>query len=92
MSRVFSFTSKKRLQTCVAAEEKKKQFCLTLSQTTNFRPFQAERACRRQFEIQLKWKKVIHTGRKHCGKRKIAHYEQFLLFPQCFQKNCTADT
>ena len=26
------------------------------------------------------------------GKRKIAHYEQFLLFPQCFQKTCTADT
>ena len=22
----------------------------------------------------------------------IAHYEQFLLFPQCFQKTCTADT
>ena len=25
------------------------------------------------------------------GKREIAHYEQFLLFPQCFQKTCTAD-
>ena len=22
--------------------------------------------------------------RKHCEKRKIAHNEQFLLFPQCF--------
>ena len=22
------------------------------------------------------------------GKREIAHYEQFLLFPQCFQKAC----
>ena len=22
----------------------------------------------------------------------IAHNEQFLLFPQCFQKTCTADT
>ena len=22
----------------------------------------------------------------------IDHYEQFLLFPQCFQKTCTADT
>ena len=21
----------------------------------------------------------------------IAYYEQFLLFPQCFQRNCTAD-
>ena len=26
------------------------------------------------------------------GKRKIACYEQFLLFHQCFQKTCTADT
>ena len=25
-------------------------------------------------------------------KREIAHYEQFLLFPQRFQKTCTADT
>ena len=26
------------------------------------------------------------------GKGEIAHYEQFLLFPQCFQKTCAADT
>ena len=26
------------------------------------------------------------------GKGEIARYEQFLLFPQCFQKTCTADT
>ena len=26
------------------------------------------------------------------GKGEIAFYKQFLLFPQCFQKNCTADT
>ena len=25
-------------------------------------------------------------------KVEIAHYEQFLLFPQCFQKTCTANT
>ena len=25
-------------------------------------------------------------------KREIARYEQFLLFPQCFQKTCAADT
>ena len=24
------------------------------------------------------------------GKGEIAHYSQFLLFPQCFQKTCTA--
>ena len=26
------------------------------------------------------------------GKGEIAHYEQFLLFPQCFQKTWIADT
>ena len=26
------------------------------------------------------------------GKVEIARYEQFLLFPQCFQKTCTADS
>ena len=25
------------------------------------------------------------------GKGEIARYEQFLLFPQCFQKTCTAN-
>ena len=25
------------------------------------------------------------------GEGEIAHYEQFFLFPQCFQKTCTAD-
>ena len=26
------------------------------------------------------------------GKGEIARYKQFLLFPPCFQKTCTADT
>ena len=26
------------------------------------------------------------------GKGELARYEQFLLFPQCFQKTSTADT
>ena len=26
------------------------------------------------------------------GKEETARYEQFLLFTQCFQKTCTADT
>ena len=58
---------------------------LTLSQTTNFRLFQTERVCRRQYQIvkmaecSLKW--VENT----VGKGEIARYEQFLLFPQCFQ-------
>ena len=42
--------------------------------------------------------KFDENGRKFCkrvennvGKGEITHYEQFLLFPQCFQKTCTAD-
>ena len=31
-------------------------------------------------------------GRKHCGKRRIAPYEQFLHFPQCFQTTWPEDT
>ena len=49
------------------------RFCyqLTHYQTTNFRLFQSERVCRRQFQqIWWKWQKVIQTGRKHCGKRR----------------------
>ena len=33
-------------------------------------------------------KRVVNT----VGKGEIARYEQFLLFPQCFQKTYTADT
>ena len=33
------------------------------------------------------YKRVEHTA----GKGEIAHYKQFLLFPQCFQMTCTAD-
>ena len=43
--------------------------------------------------------KVDENGRKFSkgventvGKGEIARYEQFLLFKQCFQKTCTADT
>ena len=43
--------------------------------------------------------KVGENGRKFSkwientvGKGEIARYEQFLLFPQCFQKTCNADT
>ena len=61
---------------------------LTLSQMTNsinFGPYQTERVasfCRKFF------KRVEKT----VGKGEIAHDEQFLLFLQCFQKTCTAET
>ena len=43
--------------------------------------------------------KIDENGRKESkhvenieGKGKIARYEQFFLFLQCFQKTCTEDT
>ena len=56
---------------------------LTLSQTTNFRLFESERICRRQYQIDAN-DKVLKPCRKHWGKEEIARYEQFLLFPQWF--------
>ena len=42
--------------------------------------------------------KFDENGRKfsnwlenNVGKGEIAHYEQFLLFPHCFQKTCSAN-
>ena len=59
-----------------------------LSQTTNFRLFNTGRVCRRQFdENGIKFSKRVENT---AGKGKIAHYEQFLLFPDCFQNIFTA--
>ena len=35
--------------------------------------------------------KTLKREESTVGKGKIAHYEQFLPFPQCFQKTCSAD-
>ena len=61
-------TSNSLVQVTVYNLYNKKQ--LTHYQTTNFRLFQTERVCRRQFQIWRKWQKVIQMGRKHCGKRR----------------------
>ena len=37
-------------------------------------------------------KKLSKQVENTVGKGEIAHYEQFLHFPLCFQKTCTADT
>ena len=59
---------------------------LTHYQTTNFRPFQTERVCRRQFQILQKWQKVIQMGRKHCGKRRNCLSRAISPFPTVFSK------
>ena len=60
--------------------------CLTFSQMTNFGPFQTERGCRQQFQISWKWKKVLRTGRKHCGKRRNCSLRAISPFPTEFSK------
>ena len=61
---------------------------LTFLQTTNYGLFQTERLSRQPFfkfdENGGKFSKRVENT---VGNGKIARYEQFLLFPQCFQKN-----
>ena len=44
------------------------------------------------FKSDANGKKVLKQVENTVGKGEIARYEQFLLFPQCFQKTFTADT
>ena len=62
----------------------------TLSQMTNFKLFQTESVSDDNFKFDENGKKFKQVEK--LGKGEIAHDEQFLLFPQCFQKTCTADT
>ena len=59
---------------------------LTHYQSTNFRLFQTERDCRRQFQIWQRWQKVIQTGRKHRGKRRNCSLRAISPFPTVFSK------
>ena len=63
---------------------------LTHYQTTNFRLFQTERLCRRQFDEN--GRKLSKPVENTVGKGEIARFEQFLLFPQSFQKACFPGT
>ena len=58
---------------------------------TNFRHFRTERL---QTTISNLMKMVESSSKRvenSVGKEEIARYEQFLLFPHCFQKTATAD-
>ena len=66
---------------------------LILSQTANFGLFfQSYRVCRRHFRFHDEGKEFFGLVETTVGKGDIARDEQFLLFPQCFQKTCTANT
>ena len=43
------------------------------------------------FEVNENGRKFSKRVENTAGKGEIACYKQFLLFPQCFQKTCTAD-
>ena len=64
---------------------------LTLSQTTNFRLFQTGSLfADDNFEFDENGGEFSKLVENTVGKGEIARNEQFLLFPQCFQKTCTA--
>ena len=44
------------------------------------------------FKFDENGRKFSERVENTVGKGEIAHYEQFLLFPQCFQKTSSADT
>ena len=44
------------------------------------------------FKFDENGRKFFKRVENTVGKGEIARYEQFLLFPHCFQKTCTADT
>ena len=65
---------------------------LTISQTINFGLFQSERVSNDNFKFSENNRKFSKEVENTVGKGEIARYEQFLLFPQCFQKTSTTDT
>ena len=60
--------------------------CLTHFQTTNFRLSKMKEFADDYFKFDENGRKLSKCVENIVGKGEIAHYEQFLLFPQCFQK------
>ena len=65
---------------------------LTLSQTTIPDCSKLKEVADDNFKFDENGSKFSKRVENTVGKGEIARYEQFLLFPQCFQKTCTADT
>ena len=65
---------------------------LTLSQTQILDPSKLKQFADDNFKFDENGRKFSERVENTVGKGEIAHYEQFFLFPQCFQKPCTADT
>ena len=65
---------------------------LTLSQTKNLDFTILKEIADDNFKFDENGKKFSKLVENTVGKGEIARYEQFLLFPQCFQNTCTAVT
>ena len=65
---------------------------LNLSQTTNFRLSTLKEFADHNFEVDENGEKFSEHIENAVGKGEIARNKQFLLFPQSFQKTCTANT
>ena len=61
---------------------------LTYYQTTNFGLFWTEKFADDNFKFDENGRKLSKWVEDTVGKGSIARYEQFLLFPQCFQQAC----
>ena len=78
------------------------QLCMPpLSTTQNLNPFPHNKILDSSnpkefaddnFEFKENGRKLSKWVKNNVGKGEIARYERFLLFPQGFQKTCTADT
>ena len=60
-------------------------FRYTSSKTTNFRLFQTKEVADDNFKFDINGRKFSKWVENTARKGEIARYEQFLLFPQCFQ-------
>ena len=70
----------------------KKFMGMVLSQTMYFRLFKLKEFADNNFKFDENGRKFSKRVENSMGKGEIAGDEQFLLFPQCFQKTCNADT
>ena len=64
---------------------------LTLSQMANLDSSKLKQFAYDNFKLNENGRKFSKRVENIVGKGEIASYEQFLLFPLCFQKTCTAD-
>ena len=67
-------------------------FNLTLSQRQVLDPSKQKEFADDNFKFDENDRKFSKPVENTVGKGEIAHYEQFLLFPQSFQKSCSEDT